>query len=335
MPPLRDFCFVGSLAGRRTASVAGRITTAGSLAMPTIMVPLDGSEKDARALAVALALADLAGAGLRLVHVLEGSERNAETTSARKAAEGRLAASADRASIDPSRTMTLAVLESHDVVEQIVTHAAACDAIAVVMGTRAPSSVGRVIVGSVADRVMRECPRPVVLVPPGAGFMAGKHIRIGRVLVPLDGSVLSAKALEFLVDLPRAHELEYVVFGVVPPPEPTSTAAMLSADNLTSRQAAEAETRLEAVAARVRGHGAAAVEVQVAEGTDPAAAIVAAVRDCLVELIAMSTRGTGGLRRLVLGSVAEGVVRASEVPVLLLTPATLAAGNPDTTSGVR
>ena len=178
--------------------------------MPTIMVPLDGSEKDARALAIALALADLADAELRLVHVLEGIERSDDTNSARRVAGARLAASADRASIDASCAVTFAVLEGHHVVEEIVTHAA---------------------------------------------------------------------------------------------------------DNLTSRQAA--------------------VEVQVAEGTDPAAAIVAAIREYLVELIAMSTRGTGGLRRLVLGSVAERVVRASEVPVLLLTPATLAAGNPDTRSGVH
>jgi nucleotide-binding universal stress UspA family protein len=41
-------------------------------------------------------------------------------------------------------------------------------------------------------------------------------------------------------------------------------------------------------------------------------------------MIAMSTRGAGGLGRLVLGSVAQGVLRASELPVLLLTPRILA-----------
>jgi hypothetical protein len=46
----------------------------------------------------------------------------------------------------------------------------------------------------------------------------------------------------------------------------------------------------------------------------------------LIDAIAMSTRGRSGLRRLMLGSVAEGVVRASEVPVLLVTPANLGRG---------
>ena len=67
-----------------------------------------------------------------------------------------------------------------------------------------------------------------------------------------------------------------------------------AADNLTSRQAAEAETRLEAVTGRVRGHGGAAVEVQAAEGTDSAAAIVAAVRECLVARRRQPRHDVGG-----------------------------------------
>ena len=83
-----------------------------------------------------------------------------------------------------------------------------------------------------------------------------------------------------------------------------------------SGRVADAELRLASAAARVRSRGVPIVDVQVVEATDTAEAIVAAVRDCLVELVAMSTKGTGGLRRLVLGSVAEGVVRASEIPVV-------------------
>jgi nucleotide-binding universal stress UspA family protein len=62
------------------------------------------------------------------------------------------------------------------------------------------------------------------------------------------------------------------------------------------------------------------VHVRVVEATDPAAAISRATRDEKVDFIAMSTRGSSGLKRLVLGSVAEKVVRDSVVPVLLVTP---------------
>jgi nucleotide-binding universal stress UspA family protein len=59
--------------------------------------------------------------------------------------------------------------------------------------------------------------------------------------------------------------------------------------------------------------------VRVIESADAGTVIVDAIRNELVELIAMSTRGESGLRRLVLGSVAEHVVRHSEVPVFLVT----------------
>ena len=44
-----------------------------------------------------------------------------------------------------------------------------------------------------------------------------------------------------------------------------------------------------------------------------------ATRQELVELIAMTTHGEGGVKRMILGSVAESVVRDSELPVLLVT----------------
>lgn len=68
------------------------------------------------------------------------------------------------------------------------------------------------------------------------------------------------------------------------------------------------------------------MEVLALQSPDPAAVIVSAVREALVDTIVMSTRGAGGLGRLILGSVAEQVVRQSEVPVMLLTPRVLAPG---------
>ena len=56
------------------------------------------------------------------------------------------------------------------------------------------------------------------------------------------------------------------------------------------------------------------------EAAEPAVAITRAVSEELVDFIAMSTHGSSGLKRFVLGSVAEKVVRESIVPVLLVTP---------------
>jgi nucleotide-binding universal stress UspA family protein len=126
--------------------------------------------------------------------------------------------------------------------------------------------------------------------------------------VPQDGSSLAFRCLEYLIELPHAKELEYVLIEVASSDENRAAAA----------------TRLNTTAAWLRSRGAKSVEVIVADASDAAAAIVGAVREVLPDIIAMSTRGSSGLGRLILGSVAEGVVRGSELPVLLLTPKVLA-----------
>lgn len=286
-----------------------------------VMVSLDGSEKDARTLAVAAALANVADAGLHLVRVFDTP---VESLSARAGALGvaaaanevraamrtALAGAADGLTARTGRPVTWELLDGADVAGVLMRHAAERGAGLVVMGTRAAGAAGRTIRGSVADRMMRESPRPVVLVPPGADFMRGKEVTIGRVLVPLDDSVLAARSVDYLIGLPRAAELEYVLLEVLP-------------RGAEEHERAQAEQRLGAAAARLRAGGARTVDIEVVEAKDAAAAITAEVRESLVELIAMSTRGAGGLRRMVLGSVAEGVVRASEVPVMLLTPTDL------------
>ena len=110
------------------------------------------------------------------------------------------------------------------------------------------------------------------------------------------------------IELPNAKALEYVLIEVA----------------LAKDVRADAEMHLEASAAWLRARGAKSVETVVVEATDTAAAITGMVRDVMPDVIAMSTRGRSGLARLMLGSVAEGVVRSSELPVLLLTPSMLA-----------
>jgi nucleotide-binding universal stress UspA family protein len=195
-----------------------------------------------------------------------------------------------------------------DVPLALIQHAAERDALAIVLATRAPTALSRVFLGSVADRVVRESVRPVIVVPPGAAHLGDNHMTIKRVLVPLDGSSLALRSLEYLIQLPQAVTLEYILVEVVP-----------SADLRGA-----AEDRLRTTATWLRSRGPQSVEEVVLESNDPGRAIVDAVREVLPEIIAMSSRGNGGLGRLMLGSVAEAVVHGSELPVLVLTPKALA-----------
>lgn len=261
------------------------------------MVPLDGSEKDDRAIAAAVALSSLSGDALHLVRVGEGHGPRD------------VAQEADWVTRATGRPVVAEVLPDGPPAEVLLRYAGESGARVIVMATRAAGAVDRALHASVADEVLRESPCPVMLVPPGTDYMRDKSAQFGRALVPLDGSPLAAAALDFMLALPHGPELEYALLEVIAP----------GAD----RPAAAA--RLETAAARLRAAGIATVEFDVSEARDAGDAIGAAVREALVDLIVMSSRGQGGLRRTLLGSVAEAVVRASEVPVLLLTPRSLGA----------
>lgn len=284
-----------------------------------VIASVDGSDKAARAITVATAIAKLADADLNVMRVIDiPSERLLAQAEAiglddavltgRREAETQLADTIAGVIVGPGRRVTFDVLEANDVVGAIVSYAVRRNARVLVMATRAPGALERAIAGSVADRVVRESPYPVVLVPPGAAFLGGKTMQITRVLVPQDGSSLAFRCLEFLIELPHARDLEYVLVEVV----------------ATNELRVDAELRLKHSAAWLRARGVKSVEVIVADASDAAAAIVGAVREVFPDVIAMSTRGASGLGRLILGSVAEGVVRSSELPVLLLTPRMLA-----------
>jgi nucleotide-binding universal stress UspA family protein len=311
---------------------------------PTVLVPLEGSEKDERAIPAAAAIAGLTDGKLHVIRVLQPPDdtivQRARTIGVpdvlheqREKAELSVRGTADRLAAVSGQPVTAEVADGTDVADTLLRRAAERDADIVVMATRAPSALGRLLRGSVADRVVRESPRPVVLVPPGADDTRGKGIELGRVLVPLDGSRLSLEAIDHLLALPHAADLEYVLLEVIPPTVPTiATAAdapawaatMATADAYLAatdvgQLRGDVERRLNDVAERIRARGAQRVEVRVVEAADPADAIADAVRHELVDFIAMSTHGAGGLQRAMLGSVAEKVVRESDVPVLLVT----------------
>ena len=70
---------------------------------------------------------------------------------------------------------------------------------------------------------------------------------------------------------------------------------------------------------RLRGRGL-HVQTRVAEAETPAPAILDAAKEVGADLIALATHGRRGIKRLLLGSVADKVVRGGGLPVLLLRP---------------
>lgn len=180
----------------------------------------------------------------------------------------------------------------------------------VAMATRGRSGPARWLLGSVAERVLRHSPVPVLLANPEAvdtaQFQPQHAFGFGRLLLPVDGSRLSHRVLPLAAHVATRYESEVVLLHVADepdPPDPTA-AAGLSA------------TLLEPLAARLRERGR-PVTTRVVGG-DAAGRILdaAAARD--IDCIAMTTHGRSGPARWWLGSVAEKVARAAPCPVLLV-----------------
>jgi nucleotide-binding universal stress UspA family protein len=148
-----------------------------------------------------------------------------------------------------------------------------------------------------------------------------------RILVPLDGSRLAEEVLHHAVQVAQCGEgAEMALIQVI------STATMVAATDPMAASGAEAAVTMQAteaaeeeaaaylqdVAARPELQGIAVKSVVTRGGA--AREIVRYARENGIELIAMSTNGRSGLGRLIMGSVADEVVRESGLPILLIRP---------------
>ncbi len=183
----------------------------------------------------------------------------------------------------------------------------------VAMATHGRSGLSRWVRGSVAERVLRRCPVPLLLGPARAEGTTARAFQ--RILVPLDGSDRSARILPRVSALARRFDAEVVllqaavVLGVspeVPGPLPVVAPAP---DTL--------EEALEPARQRLLSGGVARVRVRGEVATDEAGAILDVAEDEGADLIAMTTHGRSGLDRWLFGSVAEKVLRHAATPLLV------------------
>ena len=173
--------------------------------------------------------------------------------------------------------------------------------------------LSRLGLGSVADELIRRAPMPVLLVRPGekAPGIIPEPV-LDNILIPLDGSALAEQVLEPALDLARLMEARCSLLRVV---ESRSSPAK-HAGGPPERQA---EAYLERVAARLREQGL-QVRTRVVVARHVAEAILEEAEAQASNLIALATHGRGGLKRLLLGSVADKLIRAAASPVLVYRP---------------
>jgi nucleotide-binding universal stress UspA family protein len=186
-----------------------------------------------------------------------------------------------------------------------------------VLGSSHRGAVGRVLVGSVTKEALHGAPCPVAVAPVGFHRQAG-GARLARIAVGYDVAAATRDALTAGVTLAKETGAELRVVGVA------DTAAALAGGAspamsypaiVKARLDAAEESVAQALAALPEGISASS---EVCDGR-VAEKLLEVTRS--VDLLVLGSRGRGPVRRLVLGSVCDAVVRAAACPVLVVPPA--------------
>ncbi|MGE5262472.1 MAG: universal stress protein [Acidobacteriota bacterium] len=290
-----------------------------------MLIPLDGSPLAEQALPLAKALAERFQSSVTLFRAIEPVRETLRE-------EGARVSVADQ--VELMRGLALEYLEIahrdfesiHVPAERVVRVGHPASAILdlaetaradlIVMATHGRTGIQRWVYGSVADKVLTGARSPLLLVR--AKPMPLAETRISRILVPLDGSELAEGALPFAQELARAFDAEILLLRVWAPsayiiegyPAGRSVVEFDEVAQASVQEYLRQENReLQNQGLRVKW------ETEIGPTAD---GILQAVETHAASTIVMSTHGRSGLGRWVMGSVAERVLSASPVPVLLV-----------------
>jgi nucleotide-binding universal stress UspA family protein len=141
-----------------------------------------------------------------------------------------------------------------------------------------------------------------------------------KILVPLDGSEVAEAVLPHVERLAKDHDAEIIILRVaVNPAFEFAMSDPAIAAQVVSDMEQQSKEYMAAMEARLKGKGFKVTSAIVEGGV--ADAILREAEERGADLIAMSTHGRSGMARWLIGSVADKVVRASPLPVLLVRPA--------------
>lgn len=308
----------------------------------SILVPLDGSNFAEQALPLAASLARRSSAVLRLVRVippladyffwapmpgdtLETELRNIH----RIEAQNYLNDVCRRVHEAGAVTTVGDVIEENlelSVSESIGAQIEKKGADLVVLTSHGRGAVARFWLGSVADKLVRSLTIPVLLIRPSESSAPPdlkREATLKHILLALDGTSMAERIVEPALALSKAMGADFTLIRAIRPAWPfasqateAASAIWAGAQTIDGEQRRNAQNYLDSVAQRLRSEGV-VVQTRVRLAEQPANAILEEAAAVGADLIALETHGRSGLSRLLLGSVADKVVRGSSHPVLV------------------
>ena len=293
---------------------------------PHILCPVDLSESSLRPLAHAAALTRWYKSQLTVLHVVPTFDPMEVPPSSlggavhlvypvpREEVLAELRRVVDAAGAGPIDAVFAA--EAGDPARTIVDQAVTIPADLVVLGTHGRGGFERFIVGSVAEKVLRRAPCPVLTVPPHATAKLPAEVRFKNILCPMDFSPSALQALGFALDLARQAEGSVTVVQVIEwlAEEEPRTTVHFNVPEYRQYLIDDARARVQALVAEEPRTWATIQDVVVLGRAHREILRIAA--DSRTDLIVMGAQGRGGLGLTLFGSTTQQVVRAAQCPVL-------------------
>ncbi len=293
------------------------------LAIDDILVARDFSSVSDRALRHGLDLAARTGATLHVLHAevlhdLEGRSRDRPSPTEGLAALRQELASGGGLSADALDSVRVEEVIRRDVspAPALLNYAAEQDVDLIAMGTHGRRGASRVLLGSVAEEVVRRADRSVLTVRGAEAEQMPPAGQISRILVPVDFSDYSQEALRTAEACAQVYEAEVHVLHVVEENLHPAfyVGGVRSIYDVEPDLDEKVRASLTEFVSTVMSHSD-AVETHVRTGSAPSE-IAEFVEAEGMDLVTLSTHGRTGLERFFLGSVAEKVVRHVSCPVL-------------------
>lgn len=300
----------------------------------TILVPIDFSPSSLEALSYAHALGERFGGELHVSYVLEPDyayavpsllESPPFTTPEKSEQHVRSELESVTANYAIAGKPAMAHAGFGRAFDQVCKLASEIQADLIVLSTHGYTGLKHALLGSTAERVVRHAPCPVLVVRqrgpesgPATELKSAPTLEIRKLLVPIDFSDCSRDGLNFAIRLAKATDGSLVLLHalkLLPSVTPDRFAlydAMPSPETITQM----AEEQMQKFVAEVEFDGV-PFEAKVELG-HPAHEICDYAENCGADLIVTSTHGITGLAHVLIGSVAEHVVRYARCPVLVI-----------------
>lgn len=285
--------------------------------MKTLVVPIAAAEPTTNTLAFTGLLARALDAEIELMHVVVPSQFVNAPGNHQDPPE--LLLERVRSTL-PGDLCVHLTIKLGDPVEQVLQRIRQVPNALLVIPSRGRGGLSRTIFGSVSDQIVRTSPVPVIVTREAMRF---PRQALKFIIVPLDSSRLSERAIPHAVSIARRTDATVVLLSVTDVSQIAAYAGIERQSDLTNEL--EGETRdlarsyLDEMGKQLRSEGV-RVMWEVREGR-PADEIVRAAETTNSDLIVMSTHGRRGIQRWAFGSVTDDVLQRGNTPVLVVPTA--------------